>query len=256
MPPRRPAFAAIALVISASVLLFIWAGAQHFVTASVRRRVRLAETKRAATLQALSSAEQLTVFVPALLSLRMLPELPPGLPDSTLDQVARVEASLAGWNPPAPLDIEVTLPWMSSSMKHVRVKLETGRLLLHVEQVRGGPDDPFDPAADCDRYASWRSQGRWADADETDPELVAARRREFPGWSPVVLEGLGIFEATSVARGQGVETRSTATLLRQVKMQTSPCPAADPASAGPRLQVHPVELGRRVRTRRKGLARK
>jgi hypothetical protein len=251
--PRRQAFAAIALVISASVLLFIWAGAQHFVTASVRKRVRLAETKRAATLQALSSAEQLTIFLPALLSLRLLPELPPDLPDTTLDQMARVEASLAGWNPPGPLDLEVTLPWMSSSMKHVRVKLETGRLLMHVEEVRGGPDDPFDPATDCERYGAWRNQGRWADVDEGDAALTSARRAAFPGWSPVVLEGLGLFEGTSVARGHGVETRTTATLLRQVRLQTSPCPAEDPASAGPQLQVHPVELGRRVRTHRKGL---
>lgn len=253
MPPRRHAFAAIALVISASVLLFIWAGAQHFVTASVRRRVRLAETKRAATLQALSSAEQLTIFLPALLSLRLLPELPPDLPESTLDQMAKVEASLADWNPPAPLDLEATLPWMSSSMKHVRVKLETGRLLMHVEQVRGGPDEPFDPATDCERYGSWRNQSRWVDVDESDPALVSARRSQFPGWSPVVLEGLGIFEATSLARGHGVETRATATLLRQVRLHTSPCPAEDPVSAGPQLRVHPVELGRRIRVRRKGL---
>lgn len=250
---RRPAFAAIALVIAASVLLFIWAGAQHFVTSSVRRRVRLAETERAATLQALSSAEQLTVFLPALLALRLIPEPPPDLPDSTLDQVTRIEEALATWTPPEPLTLEVRLPWMSSAMKHVRVQLETGVMRLHVEQVRGGPDAPFDPATDCERYGSWRSQGRWADVADDDPALVQARRREFPGWSPVTLEGLGLFEATSLARGHGVETRATGTLLRQVRLRTSPCPAQDPASAGPRLEVHPVELGRRVRSARRGL---
>lgn len=253
MRPRR-GFAAIVLVFSAAVLLFIWAGSQHFVTSTVRRRVRIAESERAATLIATSSAEQLVVYVPALLTLRVMPAVPTGLPADTLRRAETVGEALGRWTPDAPLDMEIDMPWMQTSMKHVPIRLLSGRLRATMTRVDGGPDAPFSPATDCPRYGAWKA-ANWAGADASDPAFQAARRRQFPGWSPLRVQALGVFEGKAEAVGLGLVMTATTSLLRQIDMTSSPCPAEDPDDTSFQFKVNPIGLGRTVRVARKNRRR-
>lgn len=246
---HRRGFGAIFLVLLAVVLLLVWAGAQHFVTSSVRRRVRVAEAERAATLQALSAAEQLTVLLPALVAMQFGPAPEQARSDDVRRLSAEVGAGLAAWTPEHPLKVQIPLPWMVSSMKHVPVRLATSQVLAHMVAVEGGPRAPFEASRDCPRYAALVADPRFA-AGAEDPAFLSERERRFPGWGPVEITGLGEVRTTSTADLTGVPLQATASLLRQFQLTASPCPEVDDGEPVFALAVHPIELARTVKVHR------
>lgn len=252
---RRSGFGTLFMVMLAVVLLFTWAGAQHFVTGSVRRRVRLGETQRAATLQALNTAEQLTALVPALMRLSPPGATPvPGLPVG-LEEVPREPGAL-------PLqELTLKLPWMASSMKHVDVAAVSSGVRNHWIRVRTnrrvvrglndhGAGNELTLPDYCEAYRIFVDHQAGLGREPGEDTFVSERAKLFPTWGPMRLTGVGHFRATSRARGHGVTLEVDATIQRQVEFQCSPCPDVGDPTEFLQFQVHPVEIARTLVLRR------
>jgi hypothetical protein len=253
----RTGFAAIFLVMLAVVLLFIWAGSQHFITSSVRRRVRIAETERAAVLETLSNADQMVAMLPVLV--RMGFGLPgPSNKDTSGDDVRvlsqKVSESFSHWSPGEELRIPVSLPWTSSEIQHVPLSVQSSVLIAHLLTVKG-PKSPFDPTKHCPKLKcnkTSRSTRKGPKRKGWDPErTVFNYRKGIPPPAPIRLTGIGQFRTQTRADGLGISLLVTASLMRQISMTVASCPDCNGLYRILSFQVHPVEIGRTFKIQRK-----
>lgn len=251
----RRGFAAIFMVMIAVVLLFIWATSQHFVTSSVRKRVRIAESERAARLMALSTTDQVTKLFPLLLRLQSQGDNP------LLGSGEVFRRSFSEWGFGGPLTVPVTLPWMSASMKNVPIETRASEVTLSPpEAFRGPPQlgrslEGFPSARQtlCSHYQSFVEEESGHGHAPDSPEFLGHRQLRFPGWRPLELEGIVLFETDTRAATRGVPLTVHATLVRQYRLITSPCPGVGEETPPLDLVVHPIELGRSVTTKRGAL---
>lgn len=243
----RGGFSAILLVLGAAFLLLVWGSAQQFVSATVARRVRIAQAERRCLMVTTQAVEE-GVELFQRLSNR---DLDPGA-DSGARSLA---GELRALRPGQVLEFSY-VPELSHAAASGPdgVDLEAVLVRAWIQDVRP-PRGRRPPGFDC---AAWGALLREEAARDLAPFDVVRRENELYGdWRPPGVAGILELRATAHATVSRVRVSRRVTVRRQFDADVAPCPEELVAALGTGLasvvRVNPVELGRFVERYRQGV---
>jgi len=239
MRSRRHAFSTLIYIVITALILMIWGAAQHYTSATVRRRVLIAEAGRRCLLQATTAVEEgLSIF-----TTQMNEGPPPGSPARTDDFASRARQLRPG----EILQFHLSPPvaQLPGGGPDVRLTTVSGRMFVVSLQGQFG-----EPPVALNRDAYRQYLIKWSRIPGCPADMLTDELKLFGDYRPPTAKGILEFAVTADAHVAGVEVWKTVAVRHQVELSGSPFPDVLGEFMGTGLasmmHVEPIELGRRI----------